>query len=92
MNVLNKDGQVEVSLVPIEVEDMIGFNSTDNLIKSEPINWTLEVYNSTTGEKVFCEKVDGSNYAIDTTGWKPGVYIVRAIIGDEVLNEKIIVK
>ena len=50
------------------------------------------MYNSTTGEKVFCEKVDGSNYAIDTTGWKPGVYIVRAIIGDEVLNEKIIVK
>jgi hypothetical protein len=53
--------------------------------------WVLEVYNATTGEKVFSQEVDGTNYIIDTTGWKPGVYVVRAVIGDEVLNEKVIV-
>ena len=52
--------------------------------------WVLEVYNATTGEKVFSQEVDGT-YIIDTTGWKPGVYVVRAVIGDEVLNEKVIV-
>ena len=64
------------------------FDTTGNEFQT----WTLEVYNATTGEKVFCQEVDGTNYIIETMGWKPGVYIVRAIIGDEVLNEKVIVK
>ena len=53
--------------------------------------WTLEVYTATTGEKVFSQTVEGSSFTIDTTGWKPSVYVVRAVIGDEVLNEKVVV-
>ena len=30
--------------------------------------------------------------AVNTTGWAPGLYAVRAIIKGEVLSEKIIVK
>ncbi|MBE6257837.1 MAG: hypothetical protein E7103_07760 [Prevotella sp.] len=40
---------------------------------------------------MFSQTVEGSSFTIDTTGWKPGVYVVRAVIGDEVLNEKVIV-
>ena len=55
-------------------------------------DWTLETYNVTTGDKVFNRKVEGSGYTIDTTGWKPGVYAVRAVVGKNVLSEKVIVK
>lgn len=99
LNIIVGDGQLDVSLVPV-VDDELqeldyvtelktpSFDTTGNEFQT----WTLEVYNATTGEKVFCQEVDGTNYIIETMGWKPGVYIVRAIIGDEVLNEKVIVK
>ena len=54
--------------------------------------WTLDVYNASTGKKVFGKKISGTFYTIDTTGWEPGVYIIKAIIGEEVLSEKTIVK
>lgn len=95
LNMIIGDGQIEVSLVPVEDEEMRNLGSSDlvnDLTKGETQIWTLEVYNATTGEKVFSREVEGTSFTIDTTGWKPGVYVVRAIIGDEVLNEKVIVK
>ena len=95
LNMVVGDGQIEVSLMPVENEEMRNLGS-DNLVndltKGEMAVWTLEVYNATTGEKVFGKEIEGTSFTIDTTGWKPGVYVVRAIIGDEVLNEKVIVK
>ena len=94
LNVAIGNGQLEVSLEPVGEEELrnLGYaDLADNLLKSEPQQWTLEVFSATTGEKVFSQEVDGTNYIIDTTGWKPGVYVVRAVIGDEVLNEKVVV-
>ena len=95
LNMVVGDGQIEVSLMPVENEEMRNLGS-DNLVndltKGEMAVWTLEVYNATTGEKVFGKEIEGTSFTIDTTGWKPGVYVVRAIIGDEVLTEKVIVK
>ena len=54
--------------------------------------WTLESYNATTGDKVFQTKVEESSYTIDTTDWKPGVYVVRGIVGGKVFSEKVVVK
>ena len=94
LNVAIGNGQLEVSLEPVGEEELrnLGYaDQADNLLKSEPQQWTLEVFSATTGEKVFSQEVDGTNYIIDTTSWKPGVYVVRAVIGDEVLNEKVVV-
>ena len=94
LNVAIGNGQLEVSLEPVGEEELrnLGYaDQAENLLKSEPQQWTLEVFSATTGEKVFSQEVDGTNYIIDTTGWKPGVYVVRAVIGDEVLNEKVVV-
>lgn len=66
-------------------------NADDHSVSSEQ-KWTLESYNATTGEKVFGMSVEGTDYSINTTGWKPGVYVVRAIIGNDVLSEKVVVK
>ena len=88
------NGQLEVSLVPVGEEELrnLGYaDQAENLLKSEPQQWTLEVFSATTGEKVFSQTVERSSFTIDTTSWKPGVYVVRAVIGNEVLNEKVVV-
>lgn len=59
---------------------------------TESVSWMLEVYNTTSGRKVFEQKVEGKNGTILTAGWKPGVYVVKATIGDEVLSEKVVVR
>ena len=90
LNVAIGNGQLKVSLEPVGEEKLrnLGYaDLADNLLKSEPQQWTLEVFSATTGEKVFSQTVEGSSFTIDTTGWKPGVYVVRA----EVLNEKVVV-
>lgn len=82
-------GQINVSLVSDEADDI---SKVAQLSQSETISWRIEVYNATTGEKVFNNGVEGSSLAIDTAGWKPGIYVINAIIGDQVFSEKIVVK
>lgn len=71
---------------------MSTFSKETQLSQSETISWRIEVYNATTGEKVFNNGVEGSSFAINTTGWKPGIYVVNAIVGEQMFSEKIVVK
>ena len=56
------------------------------------LNWTLEIFNLANGEKVVTQNVSGKSISLNTSGWKRGIYAVRATIGKEVLTEKIQVK
>lgn len=99
LNIVISEGLLEVSLVPIDNED---FESKDVTVNSDVTStysnkgelqvWLLEIYNVETGEKVFCQNMTESSCSIDTTSWRRGVYVVRVILGDEVLSEKFIVK
>ena len=94
LNLVIGDGQIEASLMSVGEEGTRDLSSDDHVTElgdGEPLVWTLEVYTATMGEKVFSQTVEGSSFTIDTTSWKPGVYVVRAVIGDEVLNEKVVV-
>ena len=65
---------------------------TYSQLLSQDVVWKIDIYNAKTGEKVFSQNITGSSYSIDTTGWTPGVYFIRATIGDVILSRKIIVK
>lgn len=56
---------------------------------SDSQEWTLEIYESSTGLLVYNEKCRGNSHMVDTTGWKSGVYVVRASFGKDVLYKKI---
>lgn len=87
------NGQICVSLIRDENNsERTSIEDPDRGYSTEAVSWTLEVYNAMTGEKVFCKEVTGLSYIIDTTGWKPGVYIAKAIIGGEVMSEKVVVR
>lgn len=75
----------------------ISLNPNNTLLPSEKhlLNgevWTLKSINATTGEEVFEQKISDTSYSINTTGWKPGVYIINAYVGDTKLSNKVIVK
>ena len=60
--------------------------SSENLADLE---WTLEAYEASSFRKVHTVDVRGSNYTLDTSSLPKGIYIIRAIIGKEILSEKI---
>jgi hypothetical protein len=83
--------QITTNELPVSVQRGLGVVTKDKTIGTVDLP-ALEVYNASTGKKVFGKKIGGTFYTIDTTGWEPGVYIIKAIIGEEVLSEKTIVK
>lgn len=94
MSVGVNHGHITVSLFEGENSESQPLRDGDNdgSLSSKQVSWTLEVINATTGKKVFDQKIESSDFTVDTIGWEPGVYIVKATIGDEELTEKVIVK
>lgn len=89
MSVLASNGQLTVSLVSEDCHDA-GFMEQASVTGID--SWTLEVYNVVTGEKKCGMNVSDTSCSIPTVGWKPGIYSVRATIGETVLYEKILIK
>ncbi len=54
--------------------------------------WDLEVYDSNQNLKAKKIKLKGNSTKLQTSGWKEGVYIVRAKYNDEILTDKLVVK
>lgn len=55
-------------------------------------SWKVEVRNTTTGVLMATRSSTSRSEIISTTGWPKGIYIVKVIIGEEILTEKVIVK
>ena len=99
LSVTPSANQLEISLTttsPLEdisYENVMASQSTarksDSIITGE---WCIEVYNMQTGEKMTNMKVSNPTLTLDTSRWKCGVYVVRAIIDKEVLCEKVYIK
>lgn len=87
MSLSRSGNTLEVSVSPI-------LSSEASLVKPfvDKKEWALKVYNTLTGEKMFEQIISDPSCRINTTGWKAGVYVINAIVGDEVLSEKIVVK
>lgn len=62
-----------------------GDNNTDE-------SWTLEVYNLQQGNKVCGKRVTDTTYNLDTTGWRQGVYVIKAQKRNNIYTGKINVK
>lgn len=54
--------------------------------------WDYEIYDSMQSLKEKKSKLKTVETKINTAGWKDGIYIVRAKVGDKILSEKLVVK
>ena len=61
-------------------------------LKEWNLSWNLEVTNATTGRKAASISLKEPTYLLDATGWETGIYVVRALVGEESLAGKITVK
>lgn len=77
---------------PTTTEATIGLVNTSTEKATKETEWDLEVYDAMQSMKAKVEKIKNNKQTLNTSGWKEGVYIVRAIIGDEVITEKLLVK
>lgn len=67
-------------------------NDTNSSIqKKTEKEWNLEIYSAKWGNKMLGHKVNGLQYTLDTSNWESGIYVIRAVIGDEVYSQKITV-
>ena len=89
LSVSASNGQLTVSLISEDCRDR---GSMEQASVTGIDSWTLEVYNVVTGEKKYGTNVRDTSCTIPTVGWKPGIYSVRATIGETVLYEKILIK
>lgn len=58
----------------------------------ESTEWQVELYDASQILKTKIQKIKGNRQTIRTSGWKEGVYIVRARVGNEVLTDKLVIK
>ncbi len=90
---VDENGRIVVSLVEKECRNVLkSVHETYADIRTKPNTWILEVYRATTSHKVFSKVICGDSYMIDTMGWLSGIYIVKAIYGNETLSEKVRVR
>lgn len=59
------------------------------MVEKEVPNWSLDVHNAITSQKIVEQKVIGDSYILDLSGLNPGIYAVRAIVGDKISTGKI---
>ncbi len=91
---LTREGSQTISDVDGQAREYTQGYASAEADGSELVNepWTLEVTNAATGRKALTKEMDEPAFILQTEGWEPGVYVVRALVGDESLAGKITVK
>lgn len=91
LNLNNWDGRMFVYLQTDENKEKAADESKQVKKRDNDASlvWTLEVYHSSNNKRMVSKKVTGNNCTLHTSSWEEGIYIVRAIIGKEILSEKI---
>ena len=90
--------EYRISLVRNEedsAEDTVDATRTTarNLDGDGKVLWTVEAVNALTGRKVLSTEPEGTDYVLSTAGWESGLYVLRVIVGGEVVaTQKIHVK
>lgn len=90
---IDGNGTCVVSLVDkensAEVSSMLA-NYGITVTKKE--SWMFEVFNATSGRKVFSQEMTERSCSVNTASWESGLYVIKAVIGNEELSEKLVVK
>ena len=92
MSISGGDGQLDIGITQNDSADSEVTGNESKMESSEnlaDLEWTLEAYEASSFRKVHTVDVRGSNYTLDTSSLPKGIYIIRAIIGKEILSEKI---
>lgn len=90
---LSSPSQLSVSVVNNHVNFIVmdAEDRKDLTPKSENA-YKIEITNSATGQVVYSGVMTGETLSVNASGWKPGIYIVNSINGDESVSQKFTIK
>ena len=78
-----------ISPNPTTTEATIELVNTSTEKATKEIEWDLEVYDAM---KAKVQKIKTNKHNLNTTGWKDGVYMVRAKVESKIITGKLVVK
>lgn len=84
--------RLSISPNPTTTEATIELVSTSTEKATNETEWDLEVYDAMQTLKDKTQKIKDNKQTVNTSGWKEGVYIVRAIIGKDIITGKLVVQ
>jgi hypothetical protein len=84
--------RLSISPNPATGETTLKLVSENNDAPVALTEWDYEIYDSMQSLKEKKTKLKTAKTKISTSNWKEGVYIVRAIIGEKIITEKLLVK
>lgn len=77
---------------PSTAETIVSIGSTSGESLDANLEWNFEVYDQGFQLKARQTKIIGKEFKLKTSGWKEGIYIVRANYKGKFLTEKLVVK
>lgn len=77
---------------PASTETIIELQQNGSKEKVPTMEWNLEVYDQMQVLKIKSHTIKDKTYHLNTSDWKEGIYIVRAIIGDKVITQRLVIK
>jgi len=77
---------------PSTAETTVSIGSTSGESIDANVEWNFEVYDQGFQLKARQTKIIGKEFKLNTSGWREGVYIVRANYKGKFLTEKLVVK
>lgn len=92
-NVLNvsPNGQSQYMISIVEDNNLYLSENSSDAQTSSTLKWILEVYDALQGNKVYDLNVSGKSTMLDTSFFRSGTYLIRAIVGEEVYSEKLLI-
>ncbi len=92
VEVIQQEYLLSLSPNPVSDEATVELKSNNQKQSLNDYEWDMEVFDQSQMLKAKVSKIKGSSTKIQTSGWKDGVYIVRAKIGNQVVTGKLVVK
>jgi len=81
-----------LSFTPNPATNETTLEVSDTAGKKTDTAWEAEVYDQLQILKLKTSRAKKSNFKINTSSWKDGVYVVRVMIGKEIITGKLVVK
>lgn len=94
---ISQEGEIlGISIIKEEQEDIEGYDAEEisrmSATETSGNIWTIEVMNVTTGMRQGQLETSTGECEFNTSGWQPGIYLIRASNGGNTISKKITIK
>ncbi|MDX9883159.1 MAG: family 16 glycosylhydrolase [Prolixibacteraceae bacterium] len=91
IDVIQDEYWLSLSPNPSSGETTMELKSKKKDKPDKEVEWDLEVFDQVQSLKAKKDKIRSNTYKLNTSGWREGIYIIRAKVKNKILTEKLMV-